>query len=182
MKKLLKFVPIALIMLFMTSCVSVRVASDYDKEVNFNEYKTFAFFKTGIDKAEISDLDKRRILRAIEAELLAKGFTKSENPDLLVSIFTKSREKINVYNNNGFGPYGYGWGWSPWYWNNFNNTTVTRSTEGTLFVDLIDANKKELVWQGMGSGYIAKSMEKKEARIKEFVAEIMKKYPPGAGK
>lgn len=166
----------------MTSCVSVRVASDYDKEANFNEYKSFAFFKTGIDKAEISDLDKRRILRAIEAELLAKGFTKSENPDLLVSIFTKSREKINIYNNNGFGLYGYGWGWSPWYWNNFNQTSVTRSTEGTLFIDLIDANKKELVWQGMGSGYIAKSMEKKELRIKEFVAEIMKKYPPGAEK
>ena len=66
------------------------------------------FLKTGIDKAEISDLDKRRILRAIESEMLAKGFTKSENPDLLVSIFTKSQERVNVYNNTwGFG----GWGW-----------------------------------------------------------------------
>ena len=52
-----------------------------------------------IDKVEISDLDKRRILRAIEASLLAKGFVKSSNPDLLVSMFTKSREQINVWNN-----------------------------------------------------------------------------------
>ena len=73
-----------------TSCSSVRVASDYDKNANFSQFKTFAFYKTGIDKAEISDLDKRRILRAIESELLAKGYTKSENPDMLVSIFTKS--------------------------------------------------------------------------------------------
>ena len=182
MKKLFKCLPIALILLFVTSCVSVRVASDYDKEANFNDYKTFAFYKTGIDKAEISDLDKRRILRAIEAEMLAKGFTKSENPDILVSIFTKSREKINVYNNNNWGPYGYGWRWSPWYWNDFNNTSVTRSTEGTLFIDLIDAGKKELVWQGMGSGYLTRNMEKKEARIQEFVKSIMEKYPPGIGK
>lgn len=178
MKKLIRVLPVLMITILMTSCVSVRVASDYDRNANFNTYKTFAFFKNGIDKAEISDLDKRRILRAIEAELLAKGFTKSENPDLLVSIFTKSRDKVNVY-NNGWGPYGYAWGWSPWYWHNYRGTTISRSTEGTLFVDLIDADKKELVWQGVGTGNISQNMKHKEERIKEFVAKIMEKYPPG---
>ncbi|WP_452225286.1 DUF4136 domain-containing protein [Lacinutrix chionoecetis] len=179
--KLLKTLPILALLIVVSSCSSVRVVSDYDKNANFNSYKTFAFFKTGIDKAEISDLDKRRILRAIETEMLAKGFTKSENPDLLVSIFTKSRQEVNVW-NNGFGPYGYGWGWSPFYWNNYNN--VSTSTQGSLYIDLIDASKKELVWQGKGSGYLTSSskIEKKEARIKEFVAEIMTAYPPGMDK
>jgi len=157
MKKLLKTLAVLLLLLAVVSCSSVRVAADYDKNANFGDYKTFAFYKTGIDKAEISDLDKRRILRAIEAELMAKGFTKSENPNLLVSLFTKSREKINIYNNGyygyygHYGHYGYGWGWSPWYWNHYS--TVSRSTEGVLYIDLIDANKKELVWQGMGTGF-----------------------------
>ncbi|WP_044403083.1 DUF4136 domain-containing protein [Lacinutrix sp. Hel_I_90] len=178
MKKIiLKTLPLIALLLLVSSCTSVRVVSDYDRNANFDAYKTFAFFKTGIDKAEISDLDKRRILRAIETEMLAKGFTKSENPDLLVSIFTKSRQEVNVW-NNGFGPYGYGWGWSPFYWNNFNN--VSTSTQGSLYIDLIDADKKELIWQGKGSGYLTSSsnIEKKEARIKEFVAEIMTAYPP----
>lgn len=181
MKNVFKLLPLLLITFLITSCVSVRVASDYDKDVDFNTYKTFAFYKTGIDQAEISDLDKRRILRAIEAELLAKGFTKSENPDLLVSIFTKSRERINVY-NNGWGGYGYGWGWSPWYWGGYGYGNVSRSTEGSLYIDLIDAAKKELVWQGVGTGYLTNTMSKKEERIKEFVMKIMEKYPPGAGK
>jgi hypothetical protein len=181
MKKLLKTLPVLLIVMFLTSCSSVKVAADYDKDANFDNFKTFAFFKTGIDKAEISDLDKRRILRAVETELLAQGYTKSENPDLLVSIFTKSRERVNVY-NNGFGSYGYGWGWNPWYWNNFNNTSVTTRTEGTLYIDLIDAKKKELVWQGMGTGLLSsRSVEKKEAKINEFVSKIMEKYPPILG-
>lgn len=178
MKKIiLKTLPLIALLLLVSSCTSVRVVSDYDKNANFDSYKTFAFFKTGIDKAEISDLDKRRILRAIETEMLAKGFTKSENPDLLVSIFTKSRQEVNVW-NNGFGPYGYGWGWSPFYWNNYSN--VSTSTQGSLYIDLIDADKKELIWQGKGSGYLSSSsnIEKKEARIKEFVAEIMAAYPP----
>lgn len=176
--KILKTLPLLLLLIAVTSCTSVRVAADYDKNVDFNNYKTFAFFKTGIDKAEISDLDKRRILRAIETELIAKGFSKSENPDLLVSIFTKSRQKVNVY-NNGYGYYGYGWRWSPFYWGNSYYSNVSTSTEGTLYVDFIDANKKELVWQGMGTGYLTQNMEKKEARFIEFVAKIMEKYPPG---
>ena len=172
-KKILNTFPALFFVLLMTSCTSVRVASDYDKAADFNSYKTFAFYKTGIDKAEISDLDKRRILRAVEVELIAKGFTKSENPDLLVSIFTKSREKINIH--NGFGSYGYGWGWSPWYY----NSQVSSSIEGSLYIDLIDANNKELVWQGVGKGYISQSMKQKEERIKEFVMKIIEKYPPG---
>lgn len=174
----IKAIPVLMLFVLVASCNSVRVAADYDKNANFNEYKTFAFFKSGIDKAEISDLDKRRILRAIESELLAKGFTKSENPDMLVSIFTKSRDKVNVYNNMmGYGPYGYGWGWSPYYWNS-GYSNVSTSTEGTLYVDLIDAKKKELVWQGMGVGYLTQKVDKKEERIREFVAKIMEKYPP----
>ncbi|NNE31915.1 MAG: DUF4136 domain-containing protein, partial [Winogradskyella sp.] len=109
MKKLLKFIPTLAIAILLSSCSSVRVAADYDKEAEFDQYKTFAFFKPGIDKAEISDLDKRRILRAIEAELMAKGMTKSENPDLLVSIFTKSNQRVDVY-NNAWGAGAWGWG------------------------------------------------------------------------
>ena len=64
MKKTIKLLPVLLIALIISSCSSVRVASDYDKETEFKKYKTFAFFKPGIDKAEISDIDKRRILKA----------------------------------------------------------------------------------------------------------------------
>lgn len=189
MKRILKTIPLLVILLLVvTSCSSIRVATDYDKNANFDNFKTFAFFKTGIDKAEINDLDKRRILRAIESELLAKGFTKSETPDLLISLFTKSNQRVDVYNNTwGMGAWGWG-GWGPWGgfgpgWGwGYNQPSVTTSTEGTLFIDLIDANKKELVWQGMGTGYLSRNMDKKEALIKEFVSKIMEKYPPGAKK
>ena len=167
----------------LTSCSAIKVTSDYDTKVDFNQYKTFAFYKPGIDKAEVSDLDKKRILRAIETELLAKGFTKSENPDMLVSIFTKSREKVNVNQNNNFG-YGFGWGWNPWMRNGINNNVnVSQYTEGTLFIDFIDKKKKELVWQGVGTGALKmQNREKKEARIKEFVKEIVSRFPPGQEK
>ena len=182
--KVFKLFPI-LIIFIITSCASVSVSSDYDKSTDFSNYKTYAFYKKGIDKVEISDLDKRRILRAIEANMDAKGFVKSEDPDLLVNIFTKSREKIDIYNNAYYG-------WYPWYYGygfygpgygygyGFGYNNVSTSVEGTLFIDLIDAHKKELAWQGIGKGILAssKNIDKKVERINEFVTEIMMQYPP----
>lgn len=175
--KRLKFTPLLLLVLVFTSCTTVRVVSDYDREANFDEYKSYAFYKPGIDKAQISDLDKKRILRAIDAELSAKGMTKAEPADLLVSIFTKERERVDVYNNN----FGWGWGWNPWWYGSWGNT-VSRSTEGSLYIDLIDAKKNELIWQGIGTAKLITSgkVEQKEERIREIVREILMTYPPSA--
>ncbi len=174
--KAFRFVPLLLLFVF-TSCVSVRVSTDYDRDASFGEYSSFAFYKPGIDQAEISDLDKKRILRAIETEFTAKGMTKSQSPDLLISIFTKERERLDVYNNLGWG-WGWGWGWNPWWGGGFGNT-VSSTIEGTLYIDLIDAKTKELVWQGMGTAnLVTRNMEKKEERIREIVREIAAQYPP----
>ena len=171
-----KIVFIPLLLLFFISCSSVKVNSDYDKKVDFTQYKTYAFYKTGIDKVEISDLDKKRILRSIDESLTAKGFTKSETPDLLINFFTKEREQVDVNQfNMGWG-YGWGWGWNPWMWG--GNTTVSRYPEGTLYIDLIDAKKKELIWQGEGEGVLTKDTNKKDEVIKEFVTKILEQYPP----
>ncbi|MEK6153467.1 DUF4136 domain-containing protein [Flavobacteriaceae bacterium 3-367] len=189
MKKMKLLAIPVLLLVFLSSCVSVRVASDYDREANFNSYKTYAFYKTGIDKAQISDLDKKRILKAIDAEMSSRGFVKSNTPDLLVSIFTKESERVDVYNNNfgwgwggfGYGRFGYGGFYNPWFWGGpgWGGSTVSTSTEGSLYIDLIDTKKKELVWQGKGKGTLnTRSIEKKEQRIREFVSQILKEYPP----
>ena len=94
MKSLKHFALIALAFGLLASCTSVRVVSDYDQKADFNTYKSYAFYKTGIDKTQISDLDKKRILRAIEAELGARGFQKGENT--LAKITSQARLLINA--------------------------------------------------------------------------------------
>lgn len=168
--KTIKLLSVLTLFIF-ASCSSVRVNSDYDKKANFESYKTYAFLKSGIDKVEISDLDKKRILRSIDDVMATKGFTKDSNPDLLISIFTKEKERVDVYNS-----YGFGWGWNPWWGMNYTNVSTT--PEGVLYIDLIDAKTKELVWQGEGSGYLTKDTHKKDERIKTFVSKILEQYPP----
>lgn len=174
--KTLKLIPL-FILFILVSCSSVNVNADYDKKVDFNQYKTYAYIKASIDNVEISDLDKKRILRSIDEAMAAKGFTKSENPQMLISIFTKERERIDVYNNNGWGM-GFGWGWNPYWGMGMNYNNVYTTPEGTLFIDFFDAKSKDMIWQGEGSGYLTKNTDKKDARIKEFVNKILEQYPP----
>ena len=159
----------------LTSCSSVYVNIDYDKKANFENYKTYAYNKISVDKLEISDLDKKRILYALDAAMPTKGFSKSENPDVLINIFTKERERVNVYNNMGWGP---GWGWGMGWGMGMGFTQTTTTPEGTLYIDIVDAKTKELVWQGIGTGYLTTNFEKKDERIAEFVSKILEKYPP----
>lgn len=179
--KTIKLLSLLFILVLADSCNSIKVAADYDDAVEFNTYRTYAYFQPGIEKADISDLDKKRILRAIDEEFAKKGFTKSENPDFMVNFFTKARKEVNV--NQFYGGWGYGgWGWGgyygyPWGWGG-NYTTVSTSTEGTLYIDLIDARKKDLVWQGVGTGVLTLDRDKKEERIKEFVSNILAQFPP----
>ena len=192
MKKLSWIVLSLASIVMLSSCRTVDVVSDYDNRANFNSYKSYAFYKTGIDRAQISDLDKRRILRAVEFEMSQRGFQKSKSPDLLVNIFTTERQRVQVYNYGyGWGGWGWGgWGWGGWYgpywgpyWGGgYWGPYVSSYTEGALFIDLIDAKTKQLVWQGKGVGTLSryKKIEKKEQRIREFVYEIMRQYPPDA--
>ncbi|MCZ8169429.1 protein of unknown function [Flavobacterium fontis] len=175
MKKL--FLLTAVLALCLTSCSTIRVNADYDKEVTFSQYKTYAYQKAAIDKAAISDLDKRRILRSIDEVMATKGFTKSETPDLIVSIFTQEKEQVDVIQSPMWGwGWGWGWGWSPWAWGGFNS--VYQYVEGKLTIDFRDAKTKELIWQGVGEGELTQRMEKKDANIKEFVTKILEHYPP----
>lgn len=186
--KAIKIIPVLLFFILSSCGSSISVYSDFDKSVDFSQYKTYAFNKNAIEKVQISTLDKKRILNAIETELGKKGMTKSENPDLLVGIFTKEKEQVDVssyYGGWGYGWGGYGWGYGypyrgwggyPYYWGGY--PYVSTSTEGTLFIDFIDTKRKELVWQGEGVGYLTHDRSQKEAVINEFVSKILMQYPP----
>ena len=157
--------------IFLTSCNTVRVTYDFDRATDFNTYKTYNFHQKGIEKLELNDLDKRRILGAIEQQMAAKGFTKSESPDLYVNVLASSKEKINI--DNGY----YGGYWGPYYG---GGSRVYQYTSGTIIIDIIDDKRNILAWQGAGSGLNVSDLDRKAEDIPQAIAEIMAKFPPPA--
>lgn len=177
---MLKKLLLVVVLFTVSSCVSIRVFSDYDTVTDFSTYKSFGFYKEGVDAVAISDFDKRRILKAIDTVLVNKGMDKSSTPDLLINFKVRAEEKVTV-DTPGWG-WGWGWGWgSPFFapfWGMNNNSLLTTRKEGQLQIDFIARDSDQLIWQGIGFGSISERTKDRDARIALFVSEILKAYPP----
>jgi hypothetical protein len=160
--------------LSILSCGSIKVASDYDSDADFSNYKTFAFYKSGIDKVEISDIDKKRILKSIQNTLLNKGLTIDENPDILINIATKSSENIYI-DNSFYSPYYTGW--YPYYGRGHRQVAYSTS-QGALYIDVIDTKSKQLIWQGKGIGVLSSKKADRDELVNNYVTKILEVYPP----
>ena len=97
-----------------------KVSYDYDKTATFAAFKTYAHKDgTKVGQPLIDD----RIVAAIDVEMAAKGFTKSEsNPDVFVvyHVAFDKQQDISTYSSGyggGYGGYGwrYGGGWAGWH-------------------------------------------------------------------
>jgi len=58
------------------------------------------------------------------------------------------------------------------------NLNVISSSKEILKINLKEAKKNELFWQGIGSGYLTEDVNRKEQRINEFATQILAQYPP----
>jgi hypothetical protein len=168
---------LAVVMFLAASCSSVKVTSDFDKTAGFASYKTYAFTPEAMN-LPLDDLNKNRIITAVTNELTAKGFTKSDKPDVLININIKTQKQqtATATNSGGYGYGRYGWG------GGFSTTTINYDTytDGTMFIDMIDVAKNQLVWQGRGTKTIDEnaSAKKREENLNYAVKQIFATYPP----
>jgi hypothetical protein len=174
-----KLIFLLFVLVTISSCSSIRVSSDFDKTATFPAYKTYAFTPEAL-ALPLDDINRNRILTAVEKELAAKGFTKSDNPDVLIdlNIKTQTQQTATATNSGGY----YGTGYRYGYGGGFSTTHISYDTyvDGTLFIDMIDATKKQLVWQGRGTKTVDQdaSQQKREQNINYAVKQIFVKYPP----
>ncbi|KLT66438.1 DUF4136 domain-containing protein, partial [Pedobacter sp. BMA] len=107
MKTTQKLLMLFTVVLALAGCSTLRTASDYDKTADLNSYKTYNFYDKGVARVKLNNLDKRRLMAAVEAEMNSKGFVKADKPDMLVNLVVVAREKTDFYGPAYYG----GWGW-----------------------------------------------------------------------
>lgn len=155
----------------LPQCSSVTVNTDYDHTVNFSDFNTFNWLpKTDDTSSRRISLVDRRVRRAIEDELTAKGYSRGPRPDFLIIFHTGAREKVDV------STWGY-YGRRPWA---HRHVSVHQYKEGTILIDIIEPGSKELIWRGRGDRPMTgtRDPEKIDQNIRETVAEILAEFPP----
>lgn len=176
----MKNILVAISICLLTSCSSIQVTYDYDGSVDFSKFKTYEFTVDAKD-FPMQELDRDRVLRAIEREMAAKGFTKvASSPDVIIDLQMKLQQMQSATATTtgvGYGAYRYGWGAG---YGGTTHINVENYVDGTLFVNMIDHATEKMVWQGRGTKTLADhpSAEKKEQNINYAIKQIFMRYPP----
>jgi hypothetical protein len=191
MTKRLFLLLIAAAALLLAACSSgPKIKADYDPSVDFSQYQTFNFYNPmGIENPNYSSLIGQMFREAITREMEQRGYTLSDNPDLMmnVSAILEDKTKVTTYNDPMYGGYyGYRRGYyDPWYGYGYGTSThVSQYTEGTVNIDMVDARAKRMVWEGIAVGRVDEDRSNAEVReaINSGVAEMFSTYPFRAGR
>jgi hypothetical protein len=174
----------------LAGCASQpKVLSDYDKSADFASYRTFGFVtQVGADSTEFRSLAVKTMQAAATRQMELRGYTLSDNPDLVINFTGKIEEKTDVESVPA--PYyGPSWGYGGFYgapyggWGGGTQVTTRRYNVGTLVMDVVDREKRQAVFQGSVSDVVTKEMmANREAAITGAVNRIFASYPFVAGR
>ncbi|MFC4310918.1 DUF4136 domain-containing protein [Steroidobacter flavus] len=172
--------------LFAAGCATTsgpKTRIDYDRSADFSVYRTYGFPKeTGTDRGGYSTLVTSYLKSAMSSQMEARGYKYSEDhPDLLVNFYMNTRERTEIRPDArasvGYGYYGYRYGlYNAWPMYD-EDRTVTYKV-GTLNLDIVDAEKKQLVWEGVAEGRVSEDeLQNPKVAINGVVTELMRQYP-----
>lgn len=173
--------------LLLSACSSLQTQYDYDPDIDFSQYKSFAWVDTS-DKQNtpyhLDGLMDQRVKSAVNTELQAKGFKQvaKTEADLLVNYLTKVDKKMNVDTFNtqyGYYPYYGRFGMTPM---TDHQAVVSEYKVGTLIIDLVDRKTGHLVWRGSVEKTLDENSndtpQQRAAKISEAVNKVFINYPP----
>ncbi len=176
------------LLLLLAACASTpRVASQADPSADFSRYRSFAFFSPlALEQHGYTTITSNRIRAAVRTQMESRGYVFDEaNPDLWVNLNAYLQDKTQVTTMPEV-DYDYYYSYRARsyvavpYWR--DRTDVRQYTEGTLNVDVVDARRKQLVWEGVAVGTVSRMKpEQRGERIDAAVAAIFATYPYRAG-
>jgi len=163
-----------------------KIDSAFDQGTDFGQYKTYNFFSdAGPDSTNYKSLFTQFMIVAIDREMESRGYLKAADPDLLVNFNANFEDKTKVTTSPSMGGYygyrgGYYGGWGGY--GMATDTHVSQYTEGTFNIDLVDARRKQLVWEAVMVGRIKDdAFDDLEAKINAGVPKFFARYPFVAG-
>lgn len=159
----------------LAGCSSISTTYDFDTRVDFSEFHTFDWMPE--QPVTISDPRREQAVRdQFVAALETRGFEKvAHDADFRLVMYAGAEGNIQV------SAFGYGYGPRSTFWGptaGFVETYAYR--DGTLVLDVVNAETNELAWRGTAQGVIDASMNPQDRQklITEAIDKMLKKFPP----
>ncbi len=199
---IIQLILVGILLLVIRCGTYTNVYSNYDKSIDFSQYKTFAWAPdSGVVvpkdfEAYDNDIVRNNAKNYITHSMSHRGFlVNTDSPDLVLNLvlLNEKRERIVTYHtypysgyyfyNPYYFPYYYPryryytwFGWGPPYFED-QSTTVTKTyVKGTITINMYDRKLKKLIWTGSAEGdiYDPKYIQ---YDVHPAIDRIMKKFP-----
>jgi hypothetical protein len=166
-------IPVLIAAAVLVACTTLKVNYDYDREADFTRYETYSWIESDVSAADDNPLIHQRLIRAVDAQLAAKGLRLVDSdPDLHVTYHGES-ENVVVLDSVGY--------YDGWYRYGGIGVSTTRARtyeQGTLVVDLVDVGSNRLVWRGIATDTVASSPDAQSRQIETATQQMFRRYPP----
>jgi len=116
------------------------------------------------------------LIRSMSREMASRGFEQSDRPDLLINFLVNTEDRLDVRTvPTGTSSHSFRHGryrtWGGY------RTVVREYTRGTLYVDMVDAAKRVLAWEGVAEGRLRNDVrEITQEQIDEVVGQMMAEF------
>jgi hypothetical protein len=175
----------------LSACSSgLAVRSEIDPTADFSRYTTYNFFDPmGIEGGYNSPVFGEHFRAAIGREMANRQYRVADRPDLLINVTLRTDDKVRMrsytapymtgaYYGRPGGPYAgsaLGVGVSA-------GSRATKTTEASVFIDIVDFEQRRVVWQGVA---VLDANEKVASQLRDAVYtavnKVLAEYPHTAG-
>lgn len=167
--------------LILAGCSSgPKIFANVSPVADFGTYKTYNFASVlGTDNREgYRSILSNYLIAAGDREMQARGYVKSDMPDLILNFYVHTKEKIRTTTSPSTSMGGY-YGYRGARYGTYGGyeTQTTQYTEGTVNIDIVDNKKGQLAWEGIAVGRVSDDvMENLEEAANNVVVEIFSKF------
>ena len=161
--------------LIVFSCTNVEFQSEYDSQVDFNQYGTYAICTDDLDIVDLNhsqfdNLENRLLIAEVmTSELNAIGFFENaDEPDLEAGFKIIIKDQLAEVKSCGSDQ-------ENEYWTGCK-IDIHEYTEGTLVLRLTDLDKKQVVWEGSAKGILINDQEKLQQIIERTVEQLFSTF------
>jgi len=174
--------PLFAVVLSLAACSANEQLTQVDQKsgVNFANYKTYNF----MDEVARNDSAFQRsstgifdLKYAVTQEMERRGYHKAAQPDLWVNIGlvsqTRTQTRPGDFRTDALPRY---IGQRNYHWDD-RDVPVGQYEEGTATIELVDATRKELVWQGVTSSVLPRVRTKATKQINKAVETVFEQFP-----
>jgi hypothetical protein len=167
------------LLLTLAACAAEQVQHvESQPNTDFRAYKTYNFMDvTARNEAAFQGPGTgiETLKQAIARELNRRGYQQAEQPDMWVNIGVVTRQRVQTRQTTIREAPRY-IGQRRYHWQS-QEVPVGKYEEGTATVELVDAARQELIWEGTVKSVLTPNEAKLTKRINGAIVALFAKYP-----